>query len=167
MPPDLLPESPAHGLDRRRWGVWALAGMALVGQPLQAQVDAALPLSRSLPDELRMALARQQALVVMISLDGCPFCRAARQSYLLPLWREGQAMVQLDLRSPAMTRDVDGQAIGHDALIRRWHIGTAPTLVFLGPGGAEVAERMAGAYLPDFYGAYLTARLQQARKRLG
>jgi hypothetical protein len=42
----------------------------------------------------------------------------------------------------------------------------APTLLFFGPGGREVAERMEGAYLPDFYRAYLEQRLDQARAKL-
>jgi hypothetical protein len=36
----------------------------------------------------------------------------------------------------------------------------------LADGGKEVAERMEGAYLPDFYGTYLEERLAQGRKAL-
>jgi hypothetical protein len=39
-------------------------------------------------------------------------------------------------------------------------------LLFFGPGGKEVAERMEGAYLPDFYGPYLEERLATGRKSL-
>jgi hypothetical protein len=41
-----------------------------------------------------------------------------------------------------------------------------PTLLFFGPGGREVAERMEGGYLPDFYGSYLDDRLAKARTQL-
>jgi hypothetical protein len=51
-------------------------------------------------------------------------------------------------------------------LARRWKIAITPTLLFFGPGGREVAERMEGAYQPDFYGPYLEDRLAQARQRL-
>ena len=37
---------------------------------------------------------------------------------------------------------------------------------FTDKGGREVAERMEGAYLPDFYGAYLDERLVKGRKEL-
>lgn len=110
-----------------------------------------------------MALRQGRPLVVMVSLEGCPFCRIARQSHLLPMLREGAAIVQVDMRSLQPVRDFDGQMTTHDALVQRWRIPIAPTLLFFGPGGREVAQRMEGAYQPDFYGPYLEDRLDRAR----
>lgn len=130
----------------------------------QAQTPpAVLPLARSLPDELAAALRQGQPLVVMVSLEGCPFCRMARQSHLAPMQREGGAIVQVDMRSAQAVRDFDGRMVTHDDLVRRWRIPIAPTLLFFGLGGKEVAERMEGAYQPDFYGPYLDDRLEKAR----
>lgn len=138
--------------------------LALGGWPVLAQTPAAtLPAARSLPDELAQALQRGQPLVVMVSLEGCPFCRIARQSHLSPMHREGGAIVQVDMRSAQAVRDFDGRMVTHDALVQRWRTPIAPTLLFFGPGGREVAERMEGAYQPDFYGPYLEARLEQSR----
>ncbi|MFM8864617.1 MAG: hypothetical protein ACKOFG_06770, partial [Limnohabitans sp.] len=89
-----------------------------------------------------------------------------RQSHLAPMQRGGQPIVQVDLRSSAAVRDFSGQLTTHDELTRRWKISITPTLLFFGPGGREVAERMEGAYQPDFYGPYLEDRLEQSRKRL-
>lgn len=125
-----------------------------------------LPMSQSLPDELAAALRVRQPLLVMASLEGCAYCRIARQSHLLPLHRSGQPIVQIDLRSHAQVRDFAGQLTTHDELTRRWKIAITPTLLFFGPGGRELAERMEGAYQPDFYGPYLEDRLEQSRKRL-
>jgi hypothetical protein len=50
--------------------------------------------------------------------------------------------------------------------VRRWGVKVAPTLLFLGGQGREVAERLVGALLPDFYGAYLAQRLETARQSL-
>jgi hypothetical protein len=123
----------------------------------------ALPASRSLPQELAVALAKNQPLIVMVSLAGCPYCHAARRSYLLPMWREGVPLVQVDMRSQAVTVDFNGQRVTHDQLVQQWRISITPTLLFFGPQGHEAAERMEGAYLPDFYGSYLEARIQKAR----
>jgi len=51
-------------------------------------------------------------------------------------------------------------------LARAWKVSIAPTLLFFGPNGKEVAERMEGGYLPDFYGPYLEERMAQGRKAL-
>ena len=143
-----------------------LSLMAMGVLPVRAGAQtppALLPAARSLPDELALALRQGLALVVMVSLEGCPFCRIARQSHLLPMHREGGVIVQVDMRSAQAVRDFDGQMTTHDALVQRWRVPIAPTLLFLGPGGREVAERMEGAYQPDFYGPYLDERLEKAR----
>lgn len=127
---------------------------------------AVLPPARSLPDELALALRQGRPLVVMVSLEGCPFCRIARQSHLAPMHREGGVIVQVDMRSAQAVRDFSGQMTTHDALVQRWRVPIAPTLLFFGPGGREVAERMEGAYQPDFYGPYLDERLEKARLAL-
>ena len=152
-------------------GAATLAGLAGTGllavlpahQALAA--EAALPLSASLRDELAAALAAHQPLVVMVSLQGCPFCRVVRQSHLAPMLAQGQIhVVQVDMRSSRATQGWQGEATTHDALVRGWGIKVTPTLLFVGPGGREVAPRLEGALLEDFYGAYLDDRLQAARK---
>lgn len=128
---------------------------------------ATLPLAVSLQDELALALKKGQPLVVMVSLEGCPFCKVARENYLGPL-REQQGLpaVQVDMRTNRTLRDFQGKVLSHDALSRLWGIRVAPTVLFFGRGGVEVAERLVGGYIPDFYGAYLDERLLQARATL-
>lgn len=126
-----------------------------------------LPPAVSLVDQLSDALRRGGPLLVMVSLEGCPFCKVARESYLLPLRREqGLAVVQLDMRSTLRVTDFQGRSQTHDELIRRWGVRIAPTVLFFGSNGREVAERLVGGYIPDFYGAYLEERLQVARASL-
>ena len=80
--------------------------------------------------------------------------------------KSGASIVQLDMRSAQNVLDFQGRVTTHDQLIKQWRISVAPTLLFFGPGGKEVAERMEGGYLPDFYGPYLEERLLKARQSL-
>ena len=157
---------PTPNWRRRDW--LAAAGLAAV--PLTALTQpaggASLPAAQSLPDELARAIKNRQPLIVMASLDGCVFCRQARQSHLSPMHKAGTVIVQVDLRSKQPVLDFAGQLTTHDQLTRHWKITITPTLLFFGPGGKEVAERMEGAYLPDFYGPYLEERLATGRKSL-
>ena len=151
---------------RRQWLVAAgLAGWQAPGRA-QLATGAVLPVSRSLPDELAIALQKGQPLIVMASLAGCVFCRQARESHLSPMHKAGSSIVQIDLRSPQPVLNFAGQSTTHDQLTRLWKISITPTLLFFGPGGKEVAERMEGAYQPDFYGPYLEERLAKGRKLL-
>jgi thioredoxin-related protein len=100
----------------------------------------------------------------MVSLEGCAFCKQVRDSHLAPMReREGLAVVQLDMRNKQAVVDFDGRSLTQDELIRSWGVSVAPTVLFFGRGGAEIAERMVGGYIPDFYGAYLDDRLRIAR----
>jgi hypothetical protein len=158
-----LPPPPAW----RRRDCLVMAGLALGLGPAMAQRSAAtLPAAQSLPDELARALQNKQALVVMVSLDGCAFCRQARHSHLSPMQKAGTVIVQVDMRSAQAVVDFGGKLVTHDQLARAWKVSIAPTLLFFGPHGKEVAERMEGGYLPDFYGPYLEERMAQGRKSL-
>lgn len=126
-----------------------------------------LPATPSLAQAAAQAAQRQQPLVVMVSLPGCPFCKTVRESHLAPLLREQKLpVVQIDWRSAQSVADFLGQPSTHEAMSRLWGIKVAPTVLFFGPGGQELAPRLVGAGLADFYGAYLDQRLADARTAL-
>lgn len=159
--PDAQPAS------RRRLLAAGAGWIALAAWP--RRVPAAgqhLPAAQSLAAELGRAIAAQRALVVMVSLDRCPFCRIVRENYLLPLAREGQPAVQLDLGSAQPLLDFQGAVTTHDRMARGLGARVAPTLLFFGAGGREAAPRLEGVPLLDFYGAYLHERVRAANRSL-
>ena len=161
-----VPSLPPHPAWRRR-DCLVMAGLALgLGPAFGQRSPATLPAAQSLPEELARAIQNKQPLVVMVSLDGCVFCRQARHSHLSPMHKAGTVIVQVDMRSTQAVVDFGGKLVTHDQLARAWKVSIAPTLLFFGPQGKEVAERMEGAYLPDFYGPYLEERIAQGRKAL-
>ena len=144
------------------WGVLGLWGGVTAAN---AQVlDKPLPSTDALTASLAQALTRKQPLLVMVSLDGCPFCKVARTNYLTPIaGKDGLVIVQVDMRSQKTISDFKGKTVTQDELVRTWRIKIAPTVLFFGKDGQEIAERLEGAYIPDFYGAYLDERLAQSR----
>ena len=146
------------GLVRGLTGVLALAHLQAEATP------AVLPASVSLPDELENAIKIKEPLIVMVSLAGCPYCRMARNSYLGPMQKKGFPIVQIDMRSDQPVKGFSGQMLTHEQMVKHWRVSIAPTLLFLGPKGLEIADRMEGGYLPDFYGSYLDERIAMARK---
>jgi hypothetical protein len=162
----MMPHALQASMTRRHWlgavcAVMPVGTWGQSGKPLEV-----LPTPQSLQEELAKALRQKEPLIVMVSLDGCPYCRNARQSHLLPLLKAGAPIVQLDMHSTKNLLDFQGRVTNHDQVIKQWRIAIAPTLLFLGPSGKELTERMEGAYLPDFYGPYLNDRLVKARQAL-
>ena len=123
-----------------------------------------LPSTELLAASLDQALRVKQPLVVMVSLHGCAFCKVVRENYLQPLRASGLQVVQIDMRDNRALVDFDGTALTHDAWVRKQGIKLAPTVLFFGAQGREVVTRLKGAYLPDFYGAYLDEQLAAARR---
>lgn len=126
----------------------------------------ALPRAVSLANELRAALARRKCLVVMVSFEGCPICRSVRESHLFSLAEEGQPIVQVEMLGGQPLQALNGTTTTHGAQVLAWNARVAPTVLFFGRAGAEVAERLDGGYLADFYGAYLAQRLRSANATL-
>ncbi len=159
--PDLL--MPDRLLARRR--VLALAALAL---PMAvARAESALPRPASLRDAAAAAVERGRPLVLLASLPGCPYCERIRASHLLPLARElGDDVVQIDVGSTAPLLDFKGRPSTHDAIATGLHARFTPTVMFVGRNGEELAERLVGAGIPDFYGALLDQRLETARLAL-
>ena len=63
-------------------------------------------------------------------------------------------------------RDFQGQASTGAALAAQWKIRVTPTILFFDAAGNEIAARLEGIAVPDFYGAYLDEALIAGRKWL-
>ena len=149
----------------RRQLTAALAGGLLLPTLTWAK-DTALPVPVSLPGAAQTAAAKKEPLVLLISLPGCPYCELVRRNYLLPAQRDaGLQAWQLNI-SDRTTPLVgfDGKATTAAGQVALWKAGFTPTVLFLGPSGQDLAERLVGLASLDFYGAYLDDRLATARK---
>ncbi len=123
-----------------------------------------IPVAKSLQTEILQALKTASPLLVFVSLDNCPFCKIARENYLLPLMNEQSIpIVQVNFRYSASVIDSRGHVLTQDQLIRAWGVKVAPTMLFLGKEGKEVAPRLTGGSTSDFYGVYLDERIRIAQ----
>jgi thioredoxin-related protein len=135
-------------------------------KPSMAQAHV-LPSSKSLQNDIAAALKTVKPLVVLVSLDNCPFCKIARENYLIPFTIEQAiTVIQVNIGHDTVIEDAMGKQTTHAQLIRNWSIKAAPTVLFLGKGGVEIAPRLVGGTSSDFYGAYLQERVDQAIKSL-
>lgn len=127
-----------------------------------------LPTPASLRGAAQAAAARGEPLVVMTTLKGCVYCELVRNNYLAPMRRDGELVaVQIDVQD----RQTNLQGFAGDMTTpadqaRAWKARFTPTVMFFGPDGQELAERLVGVAVPDFFGEYLNARLTEARSKL-
>lgn len=115
-----------------------------------------------LPDKLSTAPGTVN--VVLFSQEGCPFCAVVRRHYLEPLAAERRPRVQVsevELGNRRVLLDFAGKQKTHEAFGRAYEVRFAPTVMFLGPKGEELAERIVGLS-QDYFGAYLDASIDAA-----
>ncbi|GAB3191680.1 thioredoxin family protein [Hydrogenophaga aquatica] len=125
-----------------------------------------LPVPASLMAASQAARRKGEPLIVMVTLKGCAYCDIVRNNYLGPMHQRGDIYaVQLNMldRKTAL-QDMQGQTTTPYEQARAWKARIAPTVLFLDQQGREVAERLEGMNLADFYGAYLQERIDTARK---
>ncbi len=163
------------------FAAWAHAGAGQPTVPVLRDVETVLASSGgTAPTPLSgmaAALAAGRPIVVLFSTPGCPFCHALRTEHLNDLGQRQQSAgvlyLEFDLADRRSFENTPGAPVpellagladGRD-LARRLGVRFAPTVVFLGPEG-EVAERLVGYGMRDFYAAYLDQRINEARSRL-
>lgn len=115
--------------------------------------------------ERRIASERGQPLLLFFSLAGCGFCEAVRADQLRHVHRErkrlGVRLVELRIDDARPIPDIEPPR-SPQQIANALQVRVAPTVLFV-DGDRELAERLIGYSSPDFYGAYLDARIAQSR----
>ena len=119
--------------------------------------------------DARLATARGLPLVVLYSRDDCSWCEKVRREHLGPLSRDPAAPAvirELHMDHTTTLADFAGHRITGADFAKQMQARFAPTVMFHGPDGAQLAESIVGFRLADFYGAYLERAIEEARTRL-
>lgn len=125
--------------------------------------------AQNLAEAGRESAASRRPIVLFFTQPGCPFCERARREYLRPLAASTAWSARAQTLEVARDRSLagfDGRRTTGADLARAYGVRVYPTVVFVDAQGREIAEPLPGYTVPDFYGAYLEARLEAARERL-
>ena len=138
---------------------------------MQAPKEITLPPLLSWTDVAAAAQKAQVPVIVMVSLEGCGFCKIVRQSHLLPLQAlektTPRAIVrQIEINGAQTLVDVNGKIISHREFAQKLGAKVAPTVFFLNAKGEQIASPLEGGLLPDFYSAYLDDAIEAAAKKM-
>ncbi len=138
----------------------------LLGATSIARADTPLPPLRNLQTSVAEAAAKHQPLIVMFSLPSCPYCEKLRRTQYQFLVKQGYVVRQVEINDRSRIVGFNGQPTSGARLAVQYDVHLAPTVLFFGPGGKEIAPRIVGALTEDFYGAYLDRALHTAEQAL-
>jgi thioredoxin-related protein len=131
-----------------------------------------VPLAQDLSTDGRAAKERGLPILLLMAAEYCTYCKYVEQNFLKPMISSGDhkdkvliRIFYIDGHQPI--RDFDGSSVTPEALAARYRVQLTPTVLFLGPGGQELAERLVGISSKDFYGVYLEQGIDAALAKLG
>lgn len=107
--------------------------------------------------------------MVLYSRDDCSWCEKVRREHLGPLSRDPAVPTvirELHMDRSTPLTDFAGRRTTSADFAKQMQARFAPTVMFHGPDGAQLAESIVGFRLADFYGAYLERAIEEARTRL-
>ena len=119
--------------------------------------------------DARLAAAKGVPLVLLYSRDDCSWCEKLKREHLGPLSRDPATPavireLHMDRNTPVV--DFAGRRSTSADFARQMQARFAPTVMFHGPDGAQLAESIVGFRLADFYAAYLERAIEESRTKL-
>ena len=117
------------------------------------------------------AARRGVPIVLAVTRDECGYCETLKRDILEPMRIAGDdprrvLIRELDVDSGTAVVGFDGLPSTAGAVAGTYDAPFTPTLLFVGPDGAEIAERMIGINTPEMYGWYLDRAIDAARAAL-
>jgi len=111
--------------------------------------------------------AAKRPILLLVSLEHCPFCMQIKRDILGPMIKSGDYKDQLTFRELHIDRgssvvDFQGNRVASAEFAHRLGVTLTPTLLFLGTEGEELAERLVGISTPEMFFFYVDEAIKQA-----
>ncbi|RJF91769.1 thioredoxin family protein [Noviherbaspirillum saxi] len=144
---------------------------AAINSSFAADHHFSIPLATDLRQDVVQAQHEGKPVIVFFTMPDCSYCHVIRQNYLAPLLkaadRNARPIIrEVDLTSLQSLLRLDGERMTHKALSTSYHIRFAPTVIFLGAQGQQLAEPLVGGDTAGMYGAYFDQRLSTASQKM-
>ncbi|HBR96654.1 MAG TPA: hypothetical protein DD979_04660 [Gammaproteobacteria bacterium] len=123
-------------------------------------------------DDLRLDarhMVRQRApMVLEFAAEYCTYCEQIEDEVFEPMilsgdYRETIVLRKISIDGTRLLRDFSGAIVTREDFADRYRVSLTPTVLFLDAEGREIAPRMTGVPLIDFYAQYLDRHIHQAR----
>ena len=122
--------------------------------------------------DLRVAAGEAESrgvpILLAVTRNECGYCETLKREILEPMRLSGDdpsrvLVRELNVDSPEPVVGFDGSPATAQEIARGYEAEFTPTVLLVGPDGAELAERIVGINTPEFYGWYLDEAIEAAR----
>ena len=119
--------------------------------------------------DARDAAQKHLPIMLFFTQSACPYCERARREYLGPMARDPATAQRVVLREIAIESsliDLDGRRVAAREYALVYNVRLFPSVILIDGSGRLLADPLVGYTVPDFYGAYLEARVAAATGKL-
>ena len=137
-----------------------------LASPLQQH--STIPITSNLQQENKLK-QKHLPLLLMFSIQNCPYCAIVREEFLEPMKISGDyenkvVMRLIDMSAHSLI-DFDGRQIKTNDLVLRYKVTLAPTIIIVDSNGKLLTEPLIGISTRDYYGGYLDQAIDDALKK--
>jgi thioredoxin-related protein len=113
----------------------------------------------------------QRPILLLVSKTGCPYCSLLKREILEPMIVGGNYADKIIIREIILNTstklvDFDGTIIDASALAKRYGTNLTPTMLFLGPDGKELTEKIVGINTIELFSYYVDQAIDNAVSEL-
>jgi len=135
------------------------------------QADTEVPVTDNL--FVDAALSSQDSLPIMLVFTGveCGYCDLLEEEFIKPMLLGGEYTDKVIIRklvidNGSRVTGFSGQRLNTEDLAFEYRVFVTPTILFVGPDGYQLAERMIGINTIEMFGGYLDQCIETALLRL-
>jgi thioredoxin-related protein len=126
-----------------------------------------LPKAADLQRDARESARQKVPIMVFFMSDDCSYCDSVSDLYLEPMYRNGLDKGRFILRTVdtagyTQLRGFDGENLSHDTFASKQGVSFTPVIRFYDSRGREVAPEVIGFQVPELYGGYLDASIEES-----
>lgn len=141
--------------------------LLLLPVPASAGNQVRLVEAKNLAADARLAHSGEMPILLLVSQDHCPFCTQIKREILHPMIISGEHKGHLLMREifidfGSRVIDFTGNERDSSQFAGSYGVYLTPTLLFLGPDGKELTERIVGIQTPEMFFYYVDNAIQEA-----
>jgi thioredoxin-related protein len=138
-----------------------------------SRAEGPLPLIVDMQKTAKVAKEHKVPIVLFVTASWCHYCHKLKENIIEPLIETTNIEDYAEFREVILDKknwhlkDFDGNLTDMETFAAHLNAGFTPTTLFLSPDGNEIAERIVGLTLEEYYPHYLEEGINTSLKKLG
>ncbi len=138
---------------------------------LQATNAAPIPVAVNLQADAELSQRTGVPIMLVVSQNFCSYCEQLKAEVIRPMIFSGEYVDKVMIRELRVDEDdvvidFDGKHMDPGEIASRYQAWVTPTLLFLGPGGVQQAEKIKGFNTPEMYAQYVDESIEDAHLKI-